>query len=95
MKKLTLDILDAISPEYAQYQGILPFTARYNEYTSQFSLNNQAWENHFNSIAAITFNWQEIKYGDVVKAKFMLNEYEKADKFYNSNVKNQTVNVKE
>ena len=66
MKKLTLDILDSISPEYAQYQGILPFTARYNEYTSQFSLINQAWENHFNSIAAITFNWQEIKYGDVV-----------------------------
>lgn len=42
-----------------------------------------------------TNDGQFLKYGDVVKAKFMLNEYEKADKFYNSNVKNQTVNVKE
>lgn len=42
-----------------------------------------------------TNDGQFLKYGDATKAKFMLNEYEKADKFYNSNVKNQIVNVKE
>jgi len=66
MKKLTLDILDAISPEYQAYQNIRPLTERQNAYTSLFSLNNQGWENHYKNIAAINFNWQEIKYDDVV-----------------------------
>jgi|GEM_PF-1591387 len=74
MKKLTLDILDAISPEYAQYQGILPFTARYNEYTSQFSLNNQAWTNHFEDISAISFKWDEVKYSDIVNRNFRVED---------------------
>ena len=42
-----------------------------------------------------TNDGQFLRYGDLAKAKFILNEYEKADKFYNSNVKNQIVNVKE
>lgn len=66
MKKPTLDILDAITPEYNEYQSITPFTARHNEYTSQFSLNNQAWNEHYRSISNITFDWKEIKYEDVV-----------------------------
>lgn len=74
MKKLTLDILDAISPEYSSYQSITPITARYNEYTSQFSLNNQGWEAYYRNISAITFNWQEIKYEDVVNKVIKIND---------------------
>lgn len=66
MKKPTLDILDAISPEYSQYQNILPPTARYITYTSKFSLSNEKWEEHYNEISAINFNWQELRYRDVV-----------------------------
>ncbi len=66
MEKLTLDILDAINPVYAQYQGILPEIVRYNEYTSHFTLNNQAWNDHYKTIVSISFNWQEIRYSDVV-----------------------------
>lgn len=67
MKKPTLDILDSIDPEYNAYQSILPFTARFNEYTSGFSLNNQAWEEYFNELSKIKFNWGEIRYCDVVE----------------------------
>lgn len=72
MKKLTLDILDSITPEYNNYQGILPHTARYNEYTSQFSLNNQAWEHHFSGLKSITFNWKDLRYEDVVERKIKI-----------------------
>ena len=53
MNKPTLDILDSINPEYAQYQGISPLTARQNEYTSTFSLNNQAWDEHIDTIGGV------------------------------------------
>lgn len=66
MKKLSLDILDAINPKYKEYQSISPLNVRYNEYTSQFSLNNQAWEEYITTINSVVFNWQEIKYEDVV-----------------------------
>lgn len=65
MKKPTLDILDAITPAYNQYQT-LPDLTRHKEYTSKFSLNNQAWNNYFATIAELDFDWHEIKYTDVV-----------------------------
>ncbi len=72
MKKPTLDILDAISPEYKLYQGIVPTIVRQNEYTSQFSLNNQAWDLHHAEIN-VPFNWQEFKYSDVVNKVVKIN----------------------
>lgn len=66
MKRTTLDILDSINPKYTEYQNISPITARYNEFTSQFSLNKQAWEDYYTTIDKVTFNWLEIKYEDVV-----------------------------
>ncbi|MEK7263870.1 MAG: hypothetical protein AAB071_05095 [Bacteroidota bacterium] len=72
MKKPTLDILDAISPEYNQYQGIVPTIARQNEYTSQFSLNNQAWDLHHSELN-VPFTWKEFKYSDVVNKIVKIN----------------------
>ena len=43
----------------------------------------------------LTLDGQFLKYENVTKAKHMLVEYHKAIKFYNSNIKNQNVNVKE
>jgi hypothetical protein len=69
MKKPTLDILDAISPVYDQYQNIQPINARLNEYTSTFFLDNISWEFYYNNLSSIHFTWQELKYSDVVNKK--------------------------
>lgn len=69
MRKLTLDILDAIQPEYDKFQKIEPFNARLNEYTSQFAVNNQSWEEYHSELTSVTFDWKEIKYSDVVEKK--------------------------
>lgn len=74
MKKPTLDILDAISPEYRQYQTILPPTARYNEYTSQFSLNKDIWEQHYKEISSVSFDWKELRYYDIVNRTQQINK---------------------
>lgn len=72
MKKLTLDILDSINPEYAQYQNIKPIEVRLKEYTSKFFLDNQSWDTYYSELSNITFNWQELKYSDVVNRKIQL-----------------------
>lgn len=72
MKKLTLDILDSINPEYTDYQSISPLLVRQNAYKSEFSVNNQAWDEYFNMIKGIVFSWHEIKYEDVVNKNIII-----------------------
>ena len=72
MRKSTLDILDAIHPEYSQFQGIKPIHVRLKEYSSTFFLDNQSWDTYYSELSNITFNWQEIKYSDVVNKNIQL-----------------------
>lgn len=74
MKKPTLDILDSITPEYDQYQALSPDIVRQNEYTSNFSLNNQGWNQFYKEISNVNFAWNEIKYEDVVNKTILLDE---------------------
>lgn len=74
MKKLTLDILDSITPEYNQYQSIRPLTARLNEYTSNFFLDNQSWNLHFAELSNVNFNWQQLKYSEVADKKIQISK---------------------
>lgn len=74
MGKPTLDILDAILPEYEKYQTIEPLLVRDNEYTSNFYLNNQKWEKHYKEVSKVHFDWKEIKYSDVVNKKVEINK---------------------
>ncbi len=74
MKKPTLDILDAITPIYTDYQDLKPDIVRQKEYTSKFSLNNKAWETHYLELQTLTFNWNELKYSDVAEKKISLDQ---------------------